>query len=184
MVRPMRSYARFAPHAGGSAWLAVRRPALLALVIGLSLAMASTREADAITVISVALYWSVVPAVQWVAAFVLIRSAANRAAPIAGALDLCFIANGPWLIWLVGFAGWAALPAPLARSMWPILTAALIPMAWTPILVFSFCRAVLNDARPAALRRTVVHQAAIWGIFFVAWSNAVQFWPRVIAWSR
>lgn len=184
MCAPMRSYERLLEQRErASMAVALRRPALLAVVIGASLTMSATGRADAPTLLSVTLYWSVVPAMQLLIALVLVRSASGRLVSMSRAIDLCFMANGPWSLWFVASAGWSLFTLPLARPMAAVLLAAAIPGAWTPVLMFSFCRTVLNDPAPRALRRTIAHQAAIWTIVVVAIAEAVQLWPRILAWS-
>jgi hypothetical protein len=184
MFRPARSYARLAAAAERpSRVLAVRRPALVALVLGATLAIAATHRVEAAMVASVTLYWSVVPIVQWIAAYLIIRTSAARMVSIPRAIDLCFVAAGPWSCWLIAFGAWAAFEPPIARPMAPILWAALIPIAWTPILIFAFCRAVLRNSQAAALWRTLAHQALVWVPAALTIAQAVQLWPRLLAWS-
>jgi hypothetical protein len=56
-----------------------------------------------------------------------------------------------------------------------------VPAIWTAILIFAFCRTVLDCGRREAIRRTVVHQAIIWSMTLVIFALAVQLWPRVEA---
>ena len=48
------------------------------------------------------------------------------------------------------------------------------------VLLHAFCRTVLDCTPRAAIRRTIAHQAIVWGIGLLLASLAVQLWPRVI----
>jgi hypothetical protein len=160
---------------------ALRRPALVALVFGTVVALVTTGRADPRLVASTTLYWSFVPILQLVAAVALVRSSRQRP-PMAEAIDALFAANGPWALWLVALAGWAVSAPPVARPMFWILAAALVPLAWTPFLVLAFCRKVLGDPLRAALLKTALHQAAMLLSFLVYVANAIAFAPRLAGW--
>jgi hypothetical protein len=160
----------------------LRRPALLALVFGTVAAMASASHVDVRLVASTTLYWSFVPAVQWLIAGALVASAPRRVLPVPAAIDAFFTTSLPWALWMIAFAGWSAAGPPVARSITLPLLAALIPLLWTPRLVFNYCRRILGDDRGAALRRTVAHQVASWLLFVVYYGWAVALWPRMVGW--
>jgi hypothetical protein len=144
--------------------------------------MVTTGRSDLRLVASTTLYWSFVPILQLIAALVLVRAAPNRRLPVPAAIDALFAANGPWSLWLLALAGWAVSAPPIARSMDGILAAALIPLVWTPVLVFVFCRSVLGDAPRAAASKTLLHQAAMLALFLVYAGNAIALTPRLVGW--
>jgi hypothetical protein len=102
--------------------------------------------------------------------------------PLSAALDLFFVAHGPWSLWLMGSAIWVLLSSPIGRPAQGHALTALIPAIWTAVLVFAFCRIVLDCGPRDALRRTVLHQAVIWSVTLLLIAYAVQLWPRVLAW--
>jgi len=183
MLRPGVGYATLlANPPRPSWWVACRRPLLHAVVLGTSLAMAATRRVGLGLVISVTSYWSVVAAVQWLAAWLLIRSRSEKRLPTSSAIDLSLVANAPWLVCYVLFAAWASFPAPQVRGG----SAYLLPLlawAWSARLTFAFCRTVLDDDRASAWRRTAIQQGLLLAAGLGAASAAVQLWPRIIAWA-
>jgi hypothetical protein len=162
----------------------LRRPALLALVCGTVAAMASASHVDVRLVASATVYWSFVPAVQCLIAWALVASAPRRVMPVPAAIDAFFTTSLPWSLWMIAFAGWSAAGPPVARSINLPLLAALIPLLWTPWLIFSFCRRVLGDDGRTALRRTLAHQAASWLLFVAYYGSAVALWPRIVGWYQ
>jgi hypothetical protein len=182
MFMPRVGYRRLAANAPRAWWwVAIRRPLLHAVVLGTSLAMAATRRVDLALIVSVTLSWSFVVLLQWAAAWMLVRSSGGRNVPFVYAVDLCFVANAPWLMCYVLFAAWASFPAPHVRGG-PTVYLPVAAWIWTAVLVVAFCRHVLDDDRRAAWRRMAVQQLALLAIAFVLFAQAVQLWPRIIAW--
>jgi hypothetical protein len=56
-------------------------------------------------------------------------------------------------------------------------------MVWTPLVVYGFCKSVLQVTRRGALLRTVLHQAATWAFVIAYFAWAVQLWPRLLGTS-
>jgi len=161
---------------------ALRRPALLALLYGTVAAMASAGHVDVPLVVSTTLYWSFVPALQCLIAWALVASAPRRALPVPAAIDAFFTTSLPWTLWMLAFAGWSTAGPPIARSLNLPLLATIIPLLWTPRLIFNFCRRILGDDGRTALQRTLVHQAASWLLFITYYGWAIALWPRVVGW--
>ncbi len=183
MFAPARGYARamrqLPPNTLGTA---LRRPALIALVFGSVAAMLTTDHIDPTLLLDTTLSWSFVVAIQLFGAIALIRSSSRKSVATKPAIDLCFAANGPWLLWMLAITAWAVATPPLARPMQMVFLSAIIPAIWTPFIVFAFCRTVLGDSTLAALGKTTVHQAAMWIAFAVYCGWAVQVWPRFLFW--
>ncbi len=179
MAAPRRAYAEALGQPARGAWLAVRRPALVALVLGTATAFSATGHATIGLLVSGFVCWSFVPLLQMATAAAIMRSAASRSIPLGRRLDLWFMGHAPWSLWIVTAAG--ILAAAPGRVELPIVVSAVIPIVWTNIIATAFCRVVLGDRPAAARARTAVHQALTWTIAFVYFAFAVALWPRVVA---
>jgi hypothetical protein len=166
----------------GSTGLALRRPALLALVYGTVAAMASTGHVDARLLASTTVCWSWVPALQVLIVWACVAGAPRREMSVPAAIDAFFTTSLPWAIALLVFAGWSAVRPPMSRSMFLALFS--IPALWTPWLIRRFFEHELHDSRRAAIARTAAHQAASWLLYLAYYGTAVALWPRVIGWIR
>jgi hypothetical protein len=160
----------------------LRRPALAVLVNGGAITLTSTGSASALALVTTTIAWSFVPALQLMIAAVLIALHRRPGLRLSAALDLFFAGQGPWLLWMLGVAA-AALVAPrLGGHTIPrlsyILMFALVPLVWTWVIIFAFCRVVLALGRRRALGWTLLYQAAIWGITYLyAAGMTFQAWP-------
>jgi len=157
---------------------AARRPLLVALVLGVSTAIAATRSVTPALVASTTLAWSYVVIAQLAIAVPLIAGPARRTVGLARAIDLFFAGHAPWSLFMLLAAAWGFLPG--GSPAWPLAAAALIPCVLTARIVGAFFLEVLAlDAR-AARRRTVLQQAVTWTVFVsVNWA-ASAFTPRLI----
>ena len=94
--------------------------------------------------------------------------------------DVLLAANAPWAIWMIvasaatGTFGFAAYGVMVAL--------ALVPIALTLRIVYTFCRDVLGDAPRAAVKRTALHQGITWLVAAIYLDRAVSLWPRIVGW--
>jgi hypothetical protein len=157
---------------------ALRRPLLVALVLGLCTAIAATHTVSPALVASMTLSWSYIVVLQLAIAVPLIAAPARRTVGVARAIDLFFAGHAPWSIFMLGAAAWSVAPA--GSEIWPLYVAALVPCVLTLRIVSAFFSEVLAlDAR-AARRRTVVHQAITWTVFVGVNWVASAFTPRLV----
>ena len=181
MVSPGQTYALLARAPGrGTALTALRRPLLVAVVIGVFEAMSATGHVTPSLAASTILCWSFVVMLQAAIGLGLIAGAAQRTVGIARALDLYFAGHAPWSLFLLAAAAWA--PSPLGRPLTPVLVAILVPLILTPRIVSAFFREVLEMDPREAFARTVVQQALTWVSFFILFGTAVAWMPRVLEW--
>jgi hypothetical protein len=159
---------------------ALRRPAIVAVVLGASVAMAATREAPPALLLSTTLSWSVVVAAQVLIALALIQRPARATVGVARALDLFFAGHAPWSLWMLAVVAWA--PVPGGRPLLPVLVAALVPLALTFRTIAAHFHYVLGFDRRTAVRRTIAHQALTWGLLLGTYGAAVALFPRVVQW--
>jgi hypothetical protein len=181
MLSPGETYALLARAPGrGTLLTAVRRPLIVAVVIGVSEAMAATGHVTPALVLSTILCWSFVVVLQAAIGFGLIAGAARRTVGIARAVDLYFAGHAPWSLWVLAVAAWA--PSPLGFSTTSLLVSALVPLFLTVRIVSAFFREVLEMDPREAFARTVAQQAMTWGSFVILFGTAVALIPRVLEW--
>lgn len=177
-LSPSATYARCVRDAGGGLWVAARRPLFVVLIQGVAIAMAATQSVGAPLVASVAVCWSATVLVQLLAAAILIASSRRRTVPFSTALDLFFLGHAPWSLWLLACA--AALTWLLPYFSWILLLTMAVPTLLTARIVYAFAQQVLGSSRSEALRRTVVHQLAVWALLLGYLATAVALWPRLV----
>jgi len=181
MTRPSRTYADALAAPAPGAWGGIRRPALVALIVGVSTAVSSTGHLTIGLLVSGFLCWTFVPLLQIATAAAVMRPPASRPMPLSRRLDLWFMGHAPWSLWIIA-AGFVLAYAPGRwRVELPIVATAAIPIAWTNIIAAAFCRVVLGDPPGVARARTAIHQAVTWTIALLYFAYAVALWPRVVA---
>jgi hypothetical protein len=83
---------------------------------------------------------------------------------------------------MLALIAWA--PTAGERTLWPVLAAALVPIALTPRALAAFFREVLELDPREALTRTAAHQAITWGLFLLVYGAAIGAVPRLLNWLR
>jgi hypothetical protein len=189
MVAPFATYRRLlgGPLPGG--WRTVlRRPALMALVIGGFVTVTNTGDLLPTLLVGTTVFWLWVPLLQLLIATPLMALARRRQARLAPAVDLFFVGHGPWSLWLLGLTLVMMLRIPEGLrdlgEVVPMLLSALLPIAWTCVILFAFCRTVLGLSGWLAAGWTVLYQAALWFATYL-FVGAVTFrmWPFSPYWA-
>jgi hypothetical protein len=160
--------------------VAVRRPLLVAAVLGASMAILATRGVTPSLLLSTTLGWGLVVLLQVAIAVSFLARPARRTVGLARALDLFFASHAPWSLWMLAAAAWG--PSPLGRPAWALLAAAVVPLTLTPLMLAAFFREVLGMNPRHAIARAAAHQAITWSLFVVLFGTAVQLWPRILEW--
>lgn len=155
----------------------LRRPLLVAAVLGASIALSATGRITPALFLSTALVWSVVIALQVAIALSLIAAPSQRTVGWPRALDLFFASHAPWSIWFLAAAAWGM--SPLGGWSTPLLLLALAPIVLTPRMIAAFFREVLELDPRHAIGRTVAHQVITWTLFLLLAGSAVALWPRI-----
>ena len=166
--------------ARGTSWVAVRRPLLVAAVLGASMAISATGGVTPSLLLSTTICWSLVVLIQVAVALSFIATATPRTVGLPRALDLFFASHAPWSIWMLVVAAWGA--SPLGRPSWPMLATAAVPITLTLRTLVAFFREVLGMNPRHAIARVAAHQAITWSLFVVLFGTAVQLWPRILEW--
>jgi hypothetical protein len=161
---------------------ALRRPALVALVLGVTIAMLSTGRATPALVASTTLTWSYVVVLQLAIALALVAPRARRTVGVARAIDLFFAGHAPWSIFLLLAAVILPLPLPPPFTRWPgyFEATAVVPLVLTARIVAAFFEQVLALDRGAARRAALLHQAITWTVFVAINWMASAFLPRLV----
>ena len=175
---PMRAYARLVEDSLSS-WRSLGgRLALVAVVIGCSVAISSTGHVTVPLVLTTIVCWSPVVLLQLAIALFVVGRPASRTTGLARGLDLFFMAHVPWSLWILAFAALVLSADPVGLRVRAIEVTAIVPLAWTARLVYAYHVQVLRADGLTALRRTLLHQALTWGVAAVIFWNSI--WPRAI----
>jgi len=142
---------------------ALRRPLLVAVVIGISLAISATGQVTPALVLSTTIAWSYIVLLQLAIALAFVVPAAPRTVGLARAIDLFFTGHAPWSLFALFVAAWG--PSSAGHTIWPVAAVACAAMAATPRIVAAFFGEVLAMDRRAAWRMTIGHQALTWFVF-------------------
>ena len=179
IVSPRDTYARLArTRSRGGVLVALRRPALVAVVIGAAIALGATGHVTPRLLLSTTLCWAFAVVLQIAIAVALIAGPSRRTVGLSRALDLFFASHAPWSLWLLAAAAYS--PSVLGRPLTPLLLSAVVPLALTVRMIAAYFREVLElDPRHARVR-TILQQAATWGVPLVLYGTAVGFWPRFL----
>jgi hypothetical protein len=178
---PSRVYAELVRHTDSGRLLAIRRPALVAVILASSLGIMATGRLDVSLVASLLICWSFAPVLQLLAARLILLSTPGRTVGVARAIDLLFMGHVPWSLWLVALAGLAALGLDSDVLRVGAMVSAPVIAVWTASLIRAFCLKVLRTSPHDAVIRTLLHQALIWTVTGVYIAVAVQVWPRLLA---
>jgi hypothetical protein len=179
IVAPDRTYAALAARPRPLGFVrALRRPLLVAFVLGTSMALLTTRHVTPALVFSTTVMLCVIVIGQVLTALAVMPAMRAHAIGRARALDLFFASHAPWSLWLLAASAWA--PSPPGRPAAPVWLAALVPVVLTPRIMAAYFRQVHELDRHQATFRTVVHQILTWGLFLALFGAAVAIWPRIL----
>ena len=94
---------------------------------------------------------------------------------MSGALNLWFAAHLPYTLWMLAVSVLMAISRHASAEL--LIASAIVPAAWTFVLVSAFCRVVLQTGRAGARWRAIAHQLLIWTIAlsYVAWAAGGWF---------
>lgn len=103
------------------------------------------------------------------------------------AVDVFLHGNTPWLIWLAAVATLGAFIAPRQAGwwFWPVLTSAVIPVAWSVRIDLQFFRQTLQRSRRSAVLDIVMNRAVSWTLaiaYFLGIAIWAEFSPGVLHW--
>jgi hypothetical protein len=166
-------------------WTAVRRPLLMAVILGCTISLMTEGSVTARLALPAAIYWSFMPLLQ-VACVAISHRLIRPETSLPRAIDLSFAADGPWLLWLLAYASiWALLPPERAYFQanihWFWYGLAMVAAIWSGYIDFWYFRAIFGQSPMRAGRSILFYRAVCWPIFLVvfAWSAG---WQTVAGW--
>ena len=164
--------------APASWWIPFARPALFAFIVGAVTSICSTGRVTWSLVLGGTICWSFATVLQAVVAYVVLSMTRRPPSGLANQIDWFFIGQGPWALWLLTVAAWSVVVPVTPQS--PILASAVIPAAWTALIIFKFFRAAFQYGHKEALSRTCFHQGLIWAVIAAYVTLMNQLWPRLV----
>ena len=179
MLSPRSTYAALVrERATLSAAMALRRPLLVTIVMGVSVSIAATGRATPRLVAATTLTWSYIVLLQIAIALPLIAAGARRTVGLARALDLFFAGHAPWSLLMLTLPAWS--PWIIGHGLWPIAVLAIAPVLLTLRIVSAFFAEVLAMDPADARRLTVLHQGLTWTAFVAILWTLSALTPRVL----
>jgi hypothetical protein len=155
----------------------LRRPVIVALVIGSVVPIMAVQRMTLGLLVASTISFSFVCIIQLAVATALIGFVRSRRVPAPRAIDLWFAGHVPYSAWLLVMA---AVIANLPFAALDLLIAsAVIPAAWTAVVVAAFCRNVLGTGRAGARWLAFAHIAAIWGLGFELVALSAGGWFQI-----
>ena len=160
MFSPDVQYRALSAEDGRASWRrALGGAAFAALLIGGITAIAATGRITWSLIISGAICWSFVPLLQIATAAPFALRSVPQTITRARALELWFLASGPWSLWI--FVAMTVLATTNASQTWVVVTG-VVPGVWTARLLIAFFREVLRLPTGCAVRRALAHQVLTW----------------------
>lgn len=164
-------------------WVLVRRSLLLAFVFGCVVSMEASGRFSVRLIADGMISFAFVPVFEMLALAVVFRRQRHMI-PFACAVDMFFVANAPWLLWLIGFSLLRAFESPIRATAMttPIelsVLVTLLPTAlWSAWIDLHYFRAVLP--RPSgALRDLLLERAIAWSCS-IGYFIGVAIWPEIV----
>jgi hypothetical protein len=156
-------------------WPAVRRPLLVAAVLGCGVSMLSAGSLTARIALSATVYWAFVPLAEVIALVVVTRRRLGHRS-LGHTIDIFFAGHGPWTLLLIGLSAALTLSSPATR--WQLLTGAalwatVLVVLWSAYIDFWFFRQVMGAGRRGAIRDVVVHRLMTWAAVIVIFAVPV-----------
>jgi hypothetical protein len=172
------SMAQRPPHSG--AWLAIRRPLLVAAVFGCAVSLMTSGRVSLRLAAPATLYWSFVPLLE-LTGLAAVWPWKRSQVSFARAIDLFFVSHTPWSLWLCAFAAvWAFFPPARVfawtASPWSWYGPALAVALWSACLDFRFFRSVSGRTPTIACRDLAVQRV-------IAWTGGVAWFMGSAAWQ-
>lgn len=160
--------------APGILWLALRRPLMVAFVIGCVTSLLTYPGITLRLAGPGTFYWSFVPLAE-VLGLAAACAGDRRRVSFRTKVDLFFTGHLPWLLWLAGFGiMFSFLPAEqafaLTNRLWLYWVAPLV-IVWSAWIDFCFFRTVGGNSNRGALGLLIAQRAISWSLIVVVFSG-------------
>jgi hypothetical protein len=156
-LHPEQTYRELISQAPPPSWHAVGRILLVLLVIAVGVTVAAVHRITASLVLTTAIVWSPIVAIQVAIGVAVIGTASQRRVGFVRALDLWFAGHLPYSLWVLALPVVAMIPAATPHEL--IAMSIVVPLVWTTLIVTAFCRVVLDLSPRAARRHAAFHLA-------------------------
>jgi hypothetical protein len=182
LLDPAATFRELAKEPIGGLWVLLRRPLRLLFVCGCVVSLWASGRLSARLIADGAISFAFLPVFSLAALAAVYRRSPRRIS-FARAADLFFVANAPWLLWLVAFAALRAVESPMQAAappiaLWPALELSLVAVAaWSAYVDRHFFREVLPN--PAGNARDLLLQRAIGWSCSVAYFFGIAIWPEI-----
>ena len=183
LIGPVTTFQAVADEQTAGAWRFLRRPLLQALFFGCTVSVQASGRVSARLVADGIVSFAFVPIFE-ILSFAVVYRRAPRRVPFAQAVDLFFVGNTPWLLWLLAFAAVRSLQTPqqsTALPDWWVLTLLLsvIPTAsWSAYIDLQFFRTALPRQEGSAARDLILQRAISWTCI-LGWYVGHELWEYV-----
>jgi hypothetical protein len=169
LLRPSQAYQALASEpAPGTLWIALRRPLLLACMLGGLVSLGTTGVLTLRIVVPATLYWGYVPAAETLALVAVVWTRRRRV-PFSRAIDAFFAGHALWTLYVVVIC-WLLASMPPDRVWFWLTTWCLAGLAgvigWSAYIDFCFYRRFYGTTGRAAIRDLLVQRAIGWMIVF------------------
>jgi hypothetical protein len=160
-----------------AAWRMLRRPLVVLIVIATVVPIMAVQRITLALLAASMVSFSFVAAIQLAVGAAVVASAGSRQVSFPRAIDLWFAGHVPYSLTLLIAAGvFASLPY---GSLEGLIVPAVIPAAWTAVIVAAFCRQVLGTSRAGARWRAAAHFLVIWVIAFELVALSAGGWFQI-----
>lgn len=182
LIRPGFVYRQLGAHPPSQSgrWLYVRRPLIIALILGAGISLLVASRLSIELLISTTLCWSFVPLAE--IAGLLVVSRRTHQVSLAQRVDLFLLSHTPWLIWIaiLGALG-AFLPLlSVFKSLesWTLMSGA-VALVWSLWIDYHYFREVERAANGAAIGKLIVQRLVSWSLIVAIFSYG-SFWPSML----
>ena len=162
-----------------SAWRMLRRPLVVALVIGIAVPIMAVQRVTLGLLVSSTISFGFMVAIQMAVGAALIATVPSKRLSMVRALDLWFAGHAPYSIWLLTVA--AVFAASPWASLDGLIVLAAVPAVWTAFIVSAYCRNVLGTSRAGGRWRAALHFVVIWTIAFELIALSAGGWFQITA---
>jgi len=186
LTGPATTFRAAADERSAGAWRLLRRPLLLALFLGCAVSIQASGRLSVRLIVDGIVSFAFVPVFE-VLSLAVVYKRGPRRVPFAQAVDLFFIANMPWLLWLLTFSAVRSLQTPVQATAlpdWWVLTLLLsvVPMAcWSAYMDLQFFRTVMPRQEGSAARDLILQRTISWTCI-LGWYVGHELWEYVAVW--
>jgi hypothetical protein len=182
LFHPAATFRELTREQTGGLWVLVRRPLRLLFVCGCVVSLWTSGHLSVRLIADGAVSFAFLPVFSLAALAAVYRRSPRRVS-FAQAADLFFVANAPWLLWLIVFAALRALESPVQAAApplalsWAIELSLVVVAVWSAYVDRHFFREVLP--RPAGGASDLILQRAIGWSCSVAYFLGIAIWPEI-----